>query len=97
MSRKERAPIELSDDVSRAAVGSLQRYFSEELDEELSQLKAQLFLEFIVKEIGPSIYNAAIADAQAFMRDRAADLEGALFAPEFAYWQKPSVRRGPSR
>jgi uncharacterized protein (DUF2164 family) len=85
--------ITLSDDATKLAIGSLQRYVSEELDEELSQLKAQLFLDFIVKEIGPSIYNAAIADAQTFLRDRVADLEGACHAPEFAYWQRPSVRR----
>jgi uncharacterized protein (DUF2164 family) len=92
---KKEFPIALSDDATRTAIGSLKRYFSEELEEELSDLRAGLLLEFIVKEIGPSIYNAAISDAQAFMRDRAADLEGACFAPEFAYWQRPSVRRSP--
>jgi len=90
---KKDSPIELPDDAKKTAIGSLKRYFSEELDEELSDLRAGLLLEFIVKEIGPSIYNAAISDAQAFMRDRTADLEGACFAPEFAYWQRPSVRR----
>jgi uncharacterized protein (DUF2164 family) len=50
-------------------------------------------LEFILKEIGPSIYNGAIADAQTFFRDRVADLDGACTAPEFAYWPSSTVRR----
>lgn len=64
--------IQLTDDIAKMAIGSLQRYFAEELDEDLSQLRAQLLLEFILKEIGPSIYNAAIADAQTFMRESGA-------------------------
>ena len=93
MAKKNESPISLPEDATKLAIGSLQRYFSEELDGELSDLRAQLLLEFIVKEIGPSIYNAGVADAQTYMRDRVADLEGACYAPEFAYWQRPSVRR----
>ncbi|MBL8977562.1 MAG: DUF2164 family protein, partial [Gemmatimonadetes bacterium] len=48
----------------------------------------------LLREIGPSIYNGAISDAQAFLRDRVADLEGTCSEPEFAYWPKgSSVRR----
>lgn len=35
-----------------------------------------------------------MADAQTFLRDRLADLEGVCSEPEFAYWPKAgSVRR----
>ena len=50
-------------------------------------------LDFILKEIAPSVYNGAIADAQTYLRDRVADLEGACSAPEFAFWDKPVVKR----
>ena len=50
-------------------------------------------LEFILKEIAPSVYNGAIADAQVYLRDRVADLEGACSVPEFAFWDRPGVRR----
>jgi len=46
---KKDSAITLSDDAARTAIGSLKRYFSEELDEELSDLRASLLLEFIVK------------------------------------------------
>jgi len=86
-------PITLSDDATRHATASIKRYFGEELDLDIGDLKAGMMLEFFLKEIAPSVYNAAIADAQAYMRDRVADLDGACTAPEFAYWERSTVRR----
>jgi uncharacterized protein (DUF2164 family) len=43
-------------------------------------------LDFFVKEIGPSVYNRAIQDAQTYLQDRVADLEVVCFEKEFAYW-----------
>ena len=88
--------ITLTEDAQRQAIASLKRYLAEELDQDVGDLKAGLLLEFILKEIAPSVYNAAIGDAQTFLRDRVADLDGACSAPEFAYWPKATVRR-PSR
>ena len=89
-------PITLSDETAERAVASIRRYFAEQLDQEVGELQARLALEFFLKEIGPSVYNAAIADAQTYFRDRVADIEGVCFAPEFAYWPKSTGRR-PSR
>ena len=86
-------PITLSDEIADRAIASIRRYVAEELDQEIGDLKARLMLEFFIKEIGGSVYNAAIADAQTYFRDRVADLEGACFAPEFAYWPKSTGRR----
>lgn len=86
--------IDLSPDVRKQAQASLRRYFTEELDQEIGDLKAQALLDFFLKEIAPSVYNHAIGEAQAFLRDRVADLEGTCFEAEFAYWPKSaSVRR----
>lgn len=85
--------ITLSDDATKQAVASIKRFVLEELEQDIGDLKAGLILEYFLKEIGPSIYNGAIADTQAYMRDRVADLDGACSAPEFAYWPKSSVRR----
>src|SRR5688572_18032106 len=67
--------IQLSDEARKQAITSLRRYFSAELDQEIGDLKASLLLDFVLVEIGPSIYNGAITDAQAYLRDRVADLE----------------------
>jgi len=50
-------------------------------------------LEFFLKEIAPTVHNGAIAEAQTYLRDRVADLEGACSAIEFGYWPSSSVRR----
>jgi uncharacterized protein (DUF2164 family) len=52
-----------------------------------------MLLDFCVREIGPSIYNQAIKDAQAEMRDRIDALDVACYQEEFAYWRKPSRQR----
>lgn len=85
--------ISLPDDVAKQSIESIKRYFSENLDQEIGDLKASLVLDFVLKEIAPSVYNLAIADAQTYLRDRVADLEGTCSAPEFAFWDKPAVRR----
>jgi len=79
--------------VTKQAIASIRRYFADELDQDIGDLKARLVLEFILKEIAPSVYNSAIADAQTYLRDRVADLEGACSVPEFAFWERPGVRR----
>lgn len=80
--------IELSAETERLLIGSIKRYFLKHEDEEIGDLKATLFLEFCLKEIGPSIYNQAIADAQIYMQNKVADMDSSCFEPEFAYWRK---------
>jgi uncharacterized protein (DUF2164 family) len=50
-----------------------------------------------VEEIGPVIYNHAIADAQARLQQRVADLSGELYADEFPYWPKVDAKRKSRR
>ncbi len=81
-------PIKLQKDAQTYLAGSIKRFFAENLDEDIGDLKAAMVLEFFVREIGPSIYNQAIADAQDYMQDRVADLGGARYEVEFDYWKK---------
>lgn len=79
--------ITLSDETKRQLRASIQRYFDEELDQKIGDLKADLVLDYCLKEIGPCVYNQAIADAQAYFAARASDLEGVCYEREFAYWK----------
>lgn len=88
--------ITLADDARSQSIASIKRYFDEELDQKVGDLQAGLLLDFVLKEIAPSVYNSAIADAQGWVRDQLADLDGACFAPEFGYWPRGTTRR-PSR
>ena len=86
--------VTLSDEARKLALASIKRFWTETLDAEVSDLQTIAMLDFLLKEIGPSLYNAGVADAQTYLRDRVADLEGTCFEPEFAYWPKSSsVRR----
>lgn len=79
------------------AVASIQRYFEENLPEPIGELPAGLLLNFFLEEIGPVIYNRAIADAQARMLQRAQDLSGELYAEEFQYWPRMEAKRHTRR
>ncbi|KPJ97891.1 MAG: hypothetical protein AMS20_16720 [Gemmatimonas sp. SG8_28] len=83
---RDRPPIAISTEARPRALASIKRYFLEELDDDIGDLKAELMLDFILREIGPTIYNQAIADARAFFEERSADLEGVCYHAEFPYW-----------
>jgi uncharacterized protein (DUF2164 family) len=89
--------FELSKRTRTDAIASLQRYFEENMSEPIGDLPAGLLLNFFVEEIGPAIYNHAIADAQARLQQRVADLSGELYADEFPYWPKVDAKRKSRR
>jgi len=80
--------IKLKEETRLRLIGSIQRYFSENMDEPVGDLKASLLLDFCIKEIGPSIYNQAILDAQSHLQDKVAELDGECHETEFCYWRK---------
>ena len=80
--------IKLKREVEQQLIASIKRFFSEKLDDEIGDLKATLLLDYVVCEIGPSIYNQAVSEAQAFLQDKVSDLDGSCYQPEFTYWQK---------
>lgn len=59
-----------------AALQELQRYFAEERDESIGMLQGRLLLDFILEQIGPHIYNQAVADMQKYVALRAEDMFG---------------------
>ena len=79
--------MKLEKDTEEYLLGSIKRFFAEEMEEEIGDLKAMLVLDFCVREIGPSIYNQAIADAQAYFEEKTSDLSGVRYEPEFDYWK----------
>lgn len=89
--------IELSKEARAEAIASIQQYFERNLPEPIGELPAGLLLNFFVEEIGPVIYNKAIADAQARLTARVADLSGELYEDEFQYWPKVQAKQKVSR
>lgn len=92
--------INLPAETRKKLLLSVQRFLSEQYDLSVGEVAAGILLDFCVKEVGPSIYNQAVADAQGILQERVADLENVCFEDEFGYWPSParkSVARKPSR
>ena len=79
--------IELTEDHRQALILSLKQYSAEELDQDIEDLKASFLLDFILKEVGPAIYNSAVADVQAHMQEIVSELDGTCFEPESNHWK----------
>jgi uncharacterized protein (DUF2164 family) len=86
-------PVTLTPDAKQQAMASIKRYAREELDLDLGDLKAGAILEFVLREIGPTVYNQAVADAQRYFQERALDLEGVCHQEEFGFWKPPAKGR----
>lgn len=75
---------------------SIKRFFSESLDEEIGELKAGVVLDYFLKDLAPTVYNLAIADAQSYFQQRTADLDGACYEKEFTFWLPAPNRKDRS-
>jgi uncharacterized protein (DUF2164 family) len=80
--------IKLNADAHNRFIASIKRFSEESLDDEMGDLKASLLLEFVLREIAPTIYNQAITDAQTRLQDAVMDLDGSCHEPDPGYWTK---------
>jgi uncharacterized protein (DUF2164 family) len=80
--------MEIPQQARTEAIASIQHYFAENMSEPIGNLPAGRLFDFFVEEIGPMIYNRAIADAQARLALRVSDLSGELYTDEFQYWPR---------
>jgi uncharacterized protein (DUF2164 family) len=86
-------PVYYPEESRKQTLASIRRYFDEVLDQDIGDLKAELVLDYVLKEIAPTVYNQAIQDALKFVQDRVGDMDSSLFAAEFAYWEKPGRKK----
>lgn len=85
--------IKLSPEITKQLNVSIKRFVAEHFDQDIGDLKAGVFLDYCLKEIGPTIYNQAIGDARTYFEGRVVDLEGVCYEKEFTYWV-PADRGG---
>jgi uncharacterized protein (DUF2164 family) len=89
-------PIELSKEARAEAIASIERYFRANMDEPIGNIAAGALLGFFLEEIGPCIYNKAVADAQERLQARVLELDIEVHEDEFQYWRK-FERQGKAR
>jgi uncharacterized protein (DUF2164 family) len=84
--------ISLNKESRATAVTSIERYFKDELDEKIGNIRAAALLNFFLEEIGPSIYNQAVADVQERLIGRVTEVDIECHEDEFGYWTKRRSR-----
>ncbi|MGM9426190.1 DUF2164 domain-containing protein [Hydrogenophaga sp. MI9] len=90
--------IELSKELRAQAVASIERYFREHMDEKIGNIAAGGLLGFFLEEIGPVVYNKAVADVQERLQTRVSEIDLEVHEDEFQYWRKHERQaRAPKR
>ena len=90
-------PIELNREARAQAVASIERYFSEELDQRIGNIGAGALLSFFLEEIGPLVYNQAVGQVQERLLQRIQELDIEFNEDAFQYWRRRSASVKPKR
>jgi uncharacterized protein (DUF2164 family) len=80
--------IDIDKQARREAIASIERYFKENMDAPIGNIAAGGLLGFFVEEIGPLIYNQAVADVQERLQARVSELDIEVHEDPFTYWRK---------
>lgn len=80
--------IDLSAEHRKEAIASIERYFREHRDEKIGNIAAGALLGFFLEELGPLVYNKAVADVQARIQDRVTEVDIEIHEDEFQYWRR---------
>ncbi|MEX1307990.1 MAG: DUF2164 domain-containing protein [Eubacteriales bacterium] len=73
---RKKDPITLSKEKKAAMAEVVKLYFFEERDEELGDLAASLFVDFVVEKLAPEFYNQGVYDAYRFLNERCEEVLG---------------------
>ena len=76
------ALIEFSKDEKELISTRVQRYFADELDQEIGQFDSEFLLDFFSEQIGAYYYNRGLYDARAIMEGRLEDIAEAIYEIE---------------
>ena len=80
--------IGIPDDARKRAITSIERYFDENMEERIGNVAAGALLGYFLEEIGPLVYNQAVADVQERLQMRVMEVDIELHVDEFDYWRK---------
>ena len=80
--------IEIAKEERAQAIASIERYFRENMEEPIGNIAAGALLGFLLEEIGPLVYNRAVADVQERLQLRVSELDIEHHEDAFQYWRK---------
>lgn len=76
------AEIKLDDSVKVEVVSKLQKYFEDELQQEIGSFDAEFLLDFFSKEVGGYYYNQGLADALKSFENKMEDVGELIYQLE---------------
>ena len=85
--------IEIPNETKQILVASIQRYFQENMEEQIGNITAGALLAFFMEEIGPLVYNKAVADVQQRLQAKVMELDLEVYEEEFQYWSKSDRKK----
>ena len=74
--------IALDDARRERLIASLQEFYRQEFDEDLSGFRSEQILDFFLRALGPQVYNQAVQDARGFLQRSLDDLDGEVYESE---------------
>ena len=80
--------IEITNENRQALIASIQRYFQANMEEQIGNITAGALLSFFMEELGPLVYNKAVADVQGRLQTRVMEIDLEVYEDEFQYWSK---------
>lgn len=80
--------IEISKEARQLAISSIERYFHENMEEPIGNIAAGALLGFFLEEVGPLVYNKAVAEVQERLQSRISEIDLEVHEDEFQYWRK---------
>jgi uncharacterized protein (DUF2164 family) len=80
--------IEIPREARKEAITSIERYFRENMEEPIGNIAAGALLGYFLEEIGPLVYNQAVADVQERLQMRVSELDIEHHEDAFQYWRK---------
>lgn len=66
--------VELSSQQKERLVGKVKAYFDEELQQDIGGFEAEFLIDFFVRELGASLYNRGLFDAQQVFNEKMDEL-----------------------
>lgn len=80
--------IEIAPEDRKQAIASIQRYFDANMEESIGNITAGALLGFFLEEIGPLVYNRAVAEVQERIQARVMEIDIEVHEDAFQYWRK---------
>jgi uncharacterized protein (DUF2164 family) len=74
--------IEMNEFDKTVLITDIKDFFLREFEEDLGDLRAEIVMDFILKKIGPKIYNRGVNDSRKWFREKFEDIDADFYLLE---------------